>query len=117
MLKTRDDGDARMSQAAAATDESRPTFRLARCLVILAVAVAMVGSSAPSPIYGLYQARLHLNHVWLTAIYGTYSVGTVFALFACRTASATAGCCCSQPSARPSSAPSSSHSPTACRCC
>ncbi len=70
-----------MSQAGAVTDESRLTFRLARFLVILAVAIAMVGSSAPSPIYGLYQTRLHLNHVWLTAIYGTYSVGTVFALF------------------------------------
>jgi MFS family permease len=56
-------------------------YRPARFLVMLAVAIAMVGSSAPSPIYGLYQARLHLDHVWLTAIYGTYSVGTVFALF------------------------------------
>ena len=69
-----------MNEAAVAT-ECRPPFLLARCLVILAVAVAMVGSSLPSPLYGLYQAHLHLDHVWLTAIYGTYSVGTVFALF------------------------------------
>jgi MFS family permease len=65
----------------AVTEESRQTFLLARGLVILAVAVAMVGSSLPSPLYGLYQVQLHLDHVWLTAIYGAYSVGTVFALF------------------------------------
>jgi MFS family permease len=65
----------------AAAAAVRPRFLLARSLVVIAVAVAMIGSSAPSPIYGLYQARLHLDHVWLTAIYGAYSVGTVFALF------------------------------------
>ena len=70
-----------MMQGLAATDQSRPRFLLARFMVILAVAVAMIGSSAPTPIYGLYQARLHVNHVWLTAIYGAYSLGTVFALF------------------------------------
>jgi MFS family permease len=67
--------------AEAAAEASRPQFRPARVLVILAVAVAMVGSSLPSPLYGLYQAHLHLDHVWLTAVYGNYSVGTVFALF------------------------------------
>jgi MFS family permease len=70
-----------MSEAPTVAEASRPRFLLARGLVIIAVAVAMIGSSAPSPIYGLYQARLHLDHVWLTAIYGNYSVGTVFALF------------------------------------
>jgi MFS family permease len=69
-----------MTTAAAVAGESRQ-FLLARSLVMVAVAVAMVGSSLPSPLYGLYQARLHLDHVWLTAIYGQYSVGTVFALF------------------------------------
>ena len=70
-----------MSEAAAVAEVFRPRFLLARSLVIIAVAVAMVGSSAPSPLYGLYQTHLHLTHVWLTAIYGAYSVGTVFALF------------------------------------
>ena len=70
-----------MSGATTAVEEMRPRFLLARSLVVIAVAVAMVGSSTPSPIYGLYQAHLHLNHVWLTAIYGAYSVGTVVALF------------------------------------
>jgi MFS family permease len=63
------------------TAEDQPRYLLARGLVILAVAVAMVGSSAPSPIYGLYQQRLGLDHVWLTVIYGNYSLGTVVALF------------------------------------
>jgi MFS family permease len=70
-----------MSQAAVATEDCRPQYRLARFIVILAVAVAMVGSSDATPLYGLYQAHLHLNHVWITAIYGNYSVGTLFALF------------------------------------
>jgi MFS family permease len=70
-----------LTGASAVAEGIRPQFLLARGLVIAAVAVAMVGSSAPSPIYGLYQAHLHLDHVWLTAIYGAYSVGTVFALF------------------------------------
>jgi hypothetical protein len=58
-----------MTEAAAVT-EAKPRFLLARSVVVIAVAVAMVGSSLPSPLYGLYQARLHLDHVWLTAIYG-----------------------------------------------
>jgi MFS family permease len=63
------------------TEDGRQTFGLARCLVILAVAIAMFGSSAPSPIYGLYQHEFHFGHAMLTAIYGAYSVGTLFALF------------------------------------
>ncbi|HEX3982765.1 MAG TPA: MFS transporter, partial [Acidisoma sp.] len=63
------------------TAEDPPRYLLARGLVILSVAVAMVGSSAPSPIYGLYQQRFGLDHVWLTAIYGNYSLGTIVALF------------------------------------
>ena len=58
-----------------------PRYLPARCLVILAVAIAMVGSSAPSPIYGLYQQHMHFDHAMLTAIYGAYSLGTVAALF------------------------------------
>lgn len=58
-----------------------PSYRLARSAIVGAIAVAMIGSSAPSPIYGLYQARLGIDHVWLTAIYGIYSLGTVSALF------------------------------------
>ncbi len=70
-----------MNRLAAATEENRPTYRRARFLVILAVAIAMFGSSAPSPLYSLYQHRLHFSHTMLTAIYGAYSVGTLFALF------------------------------------
>jgi MFS family permease len=70
-----------MMPLAAATEESRPKFLAARFLVILAVAIAMFGSSDATPLYGLYQTRLHLDHVWITAIYGNYSVGTLFALF------------------------------------
>lgn len=61
--------------------ESRPGYLLSRGVVVAAISVAMLGSSAPSPIYGLYQTRLGIDHVWLTAIYGIYSLGTVFALF------------------------------------
>ncbi|MCB8876162.1 MFS transporter [Acidisoma silvae] len=58
-----------------------PRYMAARCFVILAVAIAMVGSSAPSPIYGVYAQHMHLNHMMLTVIYGFYSLGTVAALF------------------------------------
>lgn len=60
--------------------KSGPKYRLTRGVVVASIAVAMLGSSAPSPIYGLYQTRLGIDHVWLTAIYGIYSLGTVFAL-------------------------------------
>jgi MFS family permease len=70
-----------MMPLATATEESRPKYLAARFLVILAVAIAMFGSSAPSPLYSLYQHRLHFSHTMLTAIYGAYSVGTLFALF------------------------------------
>lgn len=68
-------------QGTGTTAAAAPRYLLTRGLVIAAIAVAMVGSSAPSPIYGLYQARLGIDHVWVTAIYGIYSLGTVFALF------------------------------------
>lgn len=57
-----------------------PSYHLTRGVIVGAIAVAMLGSSAPSPIYGLYQTRFGIDHVWLTAIYGIYSLGTVFAL-------------------------------------
>ncbi|GAB0114747.1 MFS transporter [Acidisoma sp. C75] len=56
------------------------SYRLARGAVLAAVAAAMVGSSAPSPIYGLYAAHYRIDHFGLTAIYAAYSVGTVAAL-------------------------------------
>ncbi|WP_227306900.1 MFS transporter [Acidisoma cellulosilyticum] len=68
-------------QAVAMTGSGSPRYLPARCVVILAVAIAMAGSSAPSPIYGLYQQHMHLNHMMLTVIYGAYSLGTVAALF------------------------------------
>ncbi len=68
-------------QAIETAAAGNPRYLQARCLVILAVAIAMVGSSAPSPIYGLYQQHMHFDHAMLTAIYGAYSLGTVAALF------------------------------------
>jgi MFS family permease len=63
-----------------APGQGGPPYRLARGVVLGAIGAAMVGSSAPSPIYGLYAAHYGIDHFGLTAIYAAYSVGTIAAL-------------------------------------
>jgi MFS family permease len=54
--------------------------RLARRLVIATVVLALLGSSAPSPLYGFYQDRWHFAATVLTEIYTAYSLGTLTTL-------------------------------------
>lgn len=51
-----------------------------RILVSLAILTALVGSTAPSPLYGLYQAELGFSSTTLTSLYAVYAIGVLLAL-------------------------------------
>jgi len=52
-------------------------------LLFLALALmsALLNSSAPTPLYPLYQQQLALSSVSLTVVYGAYAAGVLIALF------------------------------------
>jgi hypothetical protein len=52
-------------------------------LLFLALALmsALLNSSAPTPLYPLYQHELALSSVSLTVIYGAYAAGVLISLF------------------------------------
>ncbi|PRY88756.1 MFS transporter [Donghicola tyrosinivorans] len=54
--------------------------RLARASCALAIFSALLGSTAPSPLYPLYLEELHLSKGMGTAIFSTYAAGTMLAL-------------------------------------
>jgi MFS family permease len=64
----------------AAAIDVRPRYRAARVLVVASIVIALCGSSAPSPLYSLYQDRWHFDSAVLTAVYAIYSFGTLLAL-------------------------------------
>lgn len=51
------------------------------CFIALALVAALLNSSAPTPLYPLYQQQLGLTAVSLTIIYGAYAGGVLIALF------------------------------------
>lgn len=53
----------------------------ALCFIALALVAALLNSSAPTPLYPLYQQQLGLSAVSLTIIYGAYAGGVLIALF------------------------------------
>jgi MFS family permease len=46
-----------------------------------ALAVAMMGTTLPTPLYGLYRARFGLSELMITVIFATYAAGVISALF------------------------------------
>jgi MFS family permease len=52
----------------------------ARLLVSLAILSALVGSTAPSPLYGIYQATLQFSSTTLTTLFAVYAIGVLLAL-------------------------------------
>lgn len=57
-----------------------PSLAATRWLVSLAILSALVGSTAPSPLYGIYQAELHFSSTTLTSLFAVYAVGVLLAL-------------------------------------
>lgn len=56
--------------------ERQTSFRILGVLLVLLLSAA----SAPSPLYGVYQASWHFSAITLTAIYASYAVGGLAAL-------------------------------------
>ncbi|QHB32053.1 MFS transporter [Yersinia canariae] len=50
--------------------------------IALALTAALLNSSAPTPLYPLYQQHLALTSVSLTLVYGAYAAGVLISLFA-----------------------------------
>ncbi len=65
---------------------ARPAWQLSRpvafWLVAYAFAVAMLGTTLPTPLYVIYQARWHFSTSLITLIYAVYAVGVLAALLA-----------------------------------
>ncbi len=59
---------------------SVPSYFLARASVALAVFAALLGSTAPSPLYPTYLQTFSLSHAMVTEIFATYALGTLVAL-------------------------------------
>ncbi len=56
------------------------TIGTARACLALALGSALFGSTAPSPLYGLYQSRWHFSSTTLTALFTVYAVGVLASL-------------------------------------
>lgn len=56
------------------------TITTARAFLALALGSALFGSTAPSPLYGIYQSRWHFSSTTLTALFTVYAVGVLASL-------------------------------------
>lgn len=56
------------------------TITTARAFLALALGSALFGSTAPSPLYGVYQSRWHFSSTTLTALFTVYAVGVLVSL-------------------------------------
>jgi MFS family permease len=59
---------------------SRPASRLAFPVVALAFAVTMMGTTLPTPLYGLYREEFGFSAFLVTVIFAAYAVGVIAAL-------------------------------------
>lgn len=59
----------------------RPRYVLGRAAAALAIFAALMASTTPSPLYPIYLDRWDLGQSVGTAIYATYALGTLMALF------------------------------------
>jgi MFS family permease len=55
-------------------------IRTARAFLALALGSALFGSTAPSPLYGIYQSRWHFSSTTLTALFTVYAAGVLLSL-------------------------------------
>jgi len=70
----------RRGAARTALEDRASRSRLAFWCVAAVFVVVMTGTTLPSPLFGLYEQRLHISSLSVTVIYGIYSVGVVVAL-------------------------------------
>ncbi|KFF78531.1 MFS transporter, partial [Serratia marcescens] len=65
----------------AAPQNAQASGRTILLFLALALMSALLNSSAPTPLYPLYQQQLTLSSVSLTVIYGAYAAGVLISLF------------------------------------
>ena len=71
-----------------------------------ALAVAMLGTTLPTPLYGLYRQRFEFSELMITVIFATYAAGVIASLVLFGRLSDQIGrcACCSPDSCSPRSA-------------
>lgn len=69
-----------MSSQTSSDESSSSSYLLARSSCALGIFAALLGSTAPSPLYPLYVRQMQLSHAMGTAVFATYAFGTLFAL-------------------------------------
>jgi MFS family permease len=57
-----------------------PRFGFAAAAFALAVAVAMLGTTLPTPLYGLYRQQFGFSELMITVIFATYAAGVIASL-------------------------------------
>jgi MFS family permease len=57
-----------------------PSRRAAFAVAAYAFAVTMLGTTLPTPLYGLYQAKFGFSQLMITVIFATYAAGVITAL-------------------------------------
>ncbi len=73
--------DDRIGQEQAAKSRTRPARRRAAFWLLAAVfAAAMLGTTLPTPLYGIYQARWHLSAAMVTVIFAVYAAAVLATL-------------------------------------
>ncbi len=65
----------------AAPQNAQASHRTILWFLALALMSALLNSSAPTPLYPLYQQQFALSSVSLTVVYGAYAAGVLIALF------------------------------------
>ena len=65
----------------AAPQNAQASRRTILLFLALALMSALLNSSAPTPLYPLYQQQFALSSVSLTVVYGAYAAGVLIALF------------------------------------
>lgn len=65
----------------AAPQNAQASGRTILLFLALALMSALLNSSAPTPLYPLYQQQLTLSSVSLTVIYGAHAAGVLISLF------------------------------------
>ena len=59
------------------THQKKRTFAFATSATALALAVAMLGTTLPTPLYALYREQFGLSELMITVIFATYAVGVI----------------------------------------
>ena len=71
---------ARLVQTVASVERARLGRRTGLAAAAVALGIAMLGTTLPTPLYGLYRQRFGFSELVITVIFATYAVGVIASL-------------------------------------